>query len=366
MYDYLIIGSGLFGSVCARELTDSGFKCLVIDKRKHIGGNVYTENIKGINIHKYGPHIFHTSNTKLWNYVNKFVKFNHFSYRPRVNYNGKIYSFPINMMTLYQLWGVTSPEEALNKINKVKLDIKKPSNLEEYILSKVGLEIYETFIKGYTKKQWEKDPKDLPMSIIKRIPIRLTFDDNYYFDKYQGIPIGGYTKLIEKLLKGIDVKLSEDYFNNKSKWDLASNKIIFTGKIDEYFNYKFGELEYRGLDFKHEILDIDNFQGVAGMNYTSENVPFTRIVEHKHFEFGTQKYTVITKEYPKKAGKKDIPYYPINDETNNNRYNKYKKLAKETNIIFGGRLAEYKYYDMHQVIGSALSKVRKEINNKNK
>jgi len=264
-------------------------------------------------------------------------------------------------MTLYQLWGVTSPKEALNKINKVKLDIKKPSNLEEYILSKVGSEIYETFIKGYTKKQWEKDPKDLPASIIKRIPIRLTFDDNYYFDKYQGIPIGGYTKLIEKLLQGIDIKLSEDYFSNKSKWDLASNKIIFTGKIDEYFNYKFGELEYRGLDFKHEILDIDNFQGVAGMNYTSENVPFTRIVEHKHFEFGTQKYTIITREYPKKAGKKDIPYYPINDETNNNRYNKYKKLAKETNVIFGGRLAEYKYYDMHQVIGSALSKVKKEI-----
>ena len=250
MYDYLIVGSGLFGSVCARELTDAGFKCLVIDKRNHIGGNVYTEDVKSINVHKYGPHIFHTSSKKIWDYVNKFAEFNHFSYRPRVNFNNKIYSFPINMMTLYQLWGVTSPKEAQEKINKVKLNIKNPSNLEEYILSKVGKEIYETFIKGYTKKQWEKDPKDLPASIIKRIPIRLTFDDNYYFDKYQGIPIGGYTKLINNLLKGVEVKLNIDYF--KSKSDLVSNKIIFTGKIDEYFNYKFGELEYRGLEFKHE------------------------------------------------------------------------------------------------------------------
>ena len=361
MYDYLIIGSGLFGSVCARELTDAGFKCLVIDKRNHIGGNVYTENIKGINVHKYGPHIFHTSNKKIWDYVNKFIEFNHFSYRPRVNFNNKIYSFPINMMTLYQLWGVTNPKEALEKINKVKINIKNPSNLEEYILSKVGKEIYETFIKGYTKKQWEKDPKDLPVSIIKRIPIRLTFDDNYYFDKYQGIPIGGYTKLINNLLKEIEVKTSIDYFKNKAELDLVSRKVIFTGKIDEYFNYKFGELEYRGLNFKQEILDIDNFQGVAGMNYTSEKVPFTRIIEHKHFEFGKQKHTIITKEYPKRASKNDIPYYPINNKANNKRYSKYKKLAEKTNVIFGGRLAEYKYYDIHQVIGSALSKVKKEI-----
>ena len=361
MYDYLIIGSGLFGSVCARELTDAGFKCLVIDKRNHVGGNVYTENIKGINVHKYGPHIFHTSNKKIWDYVNKFVEFNHFSYRPRVNFNNKIYSFPINMMTLYQLWGVTNPKEALEKINKVKINIKNPSNLEEYILSKVGKEIYETFIKGYTKKQWEKDPKDLPVSIIKRIPIRLTFDDNYYFDKYQGIPIGGYTKLINNLLREIEVKTNIDYFKNKAELDLVSNKVIFTGKIDEYFNYKFGELEYRGLNFEQEILDIDNFQGVAGMNYTSEKVPFTRIIEHKHFEFGKQKHTIITKEYPKKASKNDIPYYPINNKANNKRYSKYKKLAEKTNVIFGGRLAEYKYYDMHQVIGSALSKVKKEI-----
>ena len=361
MYDYLIIGSGLFGSVCARELTDAGFKCLVIDKRNHIGGNVYTENIKGINVHKYGPHIFHTSNKKIWDYVNKFIEFNHFSYRPRVNFNNKIYSFPINMMTLYQLWGVTNPKEALEKINKVKINIKNPSNLEEYILSKVGKEIYETFIKGYTKKQWEKDPKDLPVSIIKRIPIRLTFDDNYYFDKYQGIPIGGYTKLINNLLREVEVKTNIDYFKNKAELDLVSRKVIFTGKIDEYFNYKFGELEYRGLNFKQEILDIDNFQGVAGMNYTSEKVPFTRIIEHKHFEFGKQKHTIITKEYPKRASKNDIPYYPINNKANNKRYSKYKKLAEKTNVIFGGRLAEYKYYDMHQVIGSALSKVKKEI-----
>lgn len=365
MYDYLIVGSGLFGSVCARELTDKGFKCLVIDKRSHIGGNVYTKNVNGINVHEYGPHIFHTNDKKIWDYVNRFAEFNHFSYRPRVNFNNKIYSFPINMMTLYQLWGVTTPEEAQKKIDQVRLDIKNPSNLEEYILSKVGKEIYETFIKGYTAKQWEKDPKELPVSIIKRIPIRLTFDDNYYFDKYQGIPIGGYTRLIENLLHDIEVKLDTDFFKTKHLLarDLDSTKLIYTGKIDEYFNYQYGELEYRGLKFEHQHLDIENYQGVAGMNYTSKDIPYTRIIEHKHFEFGNQKHTIITKEYPKKANKNDIPYYPINDNINNARYSQYKKLADKTNVIFGGRLAEYKYYDMHQVIGSALSKVKK-INEK--
>ena len=362
MYDYLIVGSGLFGSVFARELTDKGYKCIVIDKRKHIGGNVYTENIDGINVHKYGPHIFHTDNKDIWDYVNRFVEFNHFSYRPRINFNGKIYSFPINMMTLYQLWGVTTPAEALEKINSVKISISNPSNLEEWVLSQVGEEIYNTFIKGYTKKQWGKDPKELPASIIKRLPIRLTYDDNYYNHRFQGIPIGGYTKLVKALLDGIEINLNVNYFDDKEHWDSVTDKVVFTGKIDEYYNYKFGDLEYKGLDFKEEILDIKDYQGAAGMNYTSEDVKYTRIVEHKHFEFGDQDFTVITKEFPKKAGRNDIPYYPVNDEDNNERYKKYKKISEnDKNIIFGGRLAEYKYYDMHQVIGSALKMVSEEV-----
>jgi UDP-galactopyranose mutase len=358
-YDYIIVGSGLFGSIFARELTDNGFKCLVIDKRSHIGGNCYTEEIEGINVHKYGAHIFHTSDDGVWEYMNRFCKFNHYVNRPKVNYKGKIYSFPINLMTLYQLYGVTTPEQAKIMLNYVKHDIENPKNLEEWILSQVGTEIYEIFIKGYTTKQWGREPKLLPSSIIRRLPIRLTFDENYFFDKYQGIPIGGYTKIFEKLLDGIAVKLDVDYFEDKQYWDNQCDKVVYTGPIDRYYDYKFGKLEYRSLDFKTEIKDIEDFQGNAVINYTDVNPEYTRIIEHKHFEFGKQKKTVITTEYPNSIGD---PYYPVNDTINNSRYNQYKELMNlEDGVIFGGRLADYKYYDMHQVVASALKRVKDEI-----
>jgi UDP-galactopyranose mutase len=359
MYDYLIIGSGMFGSIFAREMTDKGFKCLVIDKRNHIGGNCYTEEIEGINIHKYGPHIFHTSDDNVWEYMNRFCTFNHYVHRPKVNYKGNIYSFPINLMTLYQLYNITTPEQAKVMLNNVKHDIKTPKNLEEWILSNVGTEIYETFVRGYTTKQWGRDPKLLPSSIIRRLPIRLTFDDNYFFDKYQGIPIGGYTKIFEKLLDGIEVKLNVDYFKDKEYWDSQCKKVVYTGPIDRYYNYKFGELEYRSLEFKTEIKDIEDFQGVAIMNYTDTSTEYTRIVEHKHFEFGKQNKTIITTEYPRSFGE---PYYPVNDDINISKYNRYKELMKiETKVIFGGRLTDYKYYDMHQVVASALKRTKDEI-----
>jgi UDP-galactopyranose mutase len=359
MYDYLIIGSGMFGSIFAREMTDKGFKCLVIDKRNHIGGNCYTEEIEGINVHKYGPHIFHTSDDNVWEYINRFCTFNHYVHRPKVNYKGNIYSFPINLMTLYQLYNVTTPYDAKVMLNNVKHDIKTPKNLEEWILSNVGTEIYETFVKGYTTKQWGRDPKLLPSSIIRRLPIRLTFDDNYFFDKYQGIPIGGYTRIFEKLLDGIEVRLNVDYFNDREYWNGQCKKIVYTGPIDRYYNYKFGELEYRSLEFKTEIKDIEDFQGVAIMNYTDTTPEYTRIVEHKHFEFGKQNKTIITTEYPRSIGE---PYYPVNDDINNSKYNQYKELMKiESNVIFGGRLTDYKYYDMHQVIASALKRTKDEI-----
>lgn len=359
------MGSGLFGSVFAREMSDIGKKCLIIEKRSHIGGNVFTENIEGINVHKYGPHIFHTDDIRIWNYVNRFADFNHFSYRPRVNYKGKIFSFPINMMTLYQLWGVKTPAQARKRIDQVRIKIAEPNNLEDWVLSQVGEEIYETFIKGYTKKQWQRDPKELPISIIKRIPIRFTYDDNYYFDKYQGIPIGGYTRMMKKILEGIEVKTGIDFFDDRKHWKKLSKKILFTGKIDEFFDYKFGALEYISLDFDMKFLHTSDFQGVAGMNYTDENVPYTRSIEHKYFEFGNQKHTVVTWEYPKTATKSDIPYYPINNRINKERFNKYKELSKKDSVIFGGRLAEYKYYDMHQVIDAALKTVKKEMNPSN-
>lgn len=358
-YDYLIVGAGLFGSVFARELTNTGNRVLVIDKRNHIGGNCYTENVGGIHVHKYGPHIFHTSNKEIWEYVNNLTTFNNFSYRPKVNYKGSIYSFPINLMTLYQVYGVTTPTEALKILESKKVNIPTPTNLEEWCLSQIGNELYEIFIKGYTQKQWNRNPKDLPISIIKRLPTRLNFDDSYYFDDYEGIPTDGYTKIFENLLNGIEVKLNEDYFLNREYYDNIASKVVYTGPIDKFYNYKFGKLEYRSLDFETEKLDIFDYQGSAGINYTDYEIPYTRIIEHKHFNFGKQPFTVITKEYPKTEGE---PYYPINDANNNDRYDKYKQLMlMEDKFVFGGRLTDYKYYDMHQVIGSALHKSKKEI-----
>lgn len=363
MYDYVIAGSGLFGITFARFMTDHGKKCLILDKRNHIGGNCFTENIDGIQIHKYGPHIFHTNDDEIWNWVNKFVSFNHFRYNPKVSYKGKLYDFPINLFSLYQVWGIKTPQEAKAKLEEVKIRCENPSNLEEYVLSQVGEEIYNIFIKGYTTKQWMRSPKDLPTFIIKRLPIRLNFNNNYYFDKYQGIPIGGYTKMMQNMLQGIEVRTNVDYFENAQHWGSIGSKIVFTGKIDEFFDYQFGELEYRTLRFEEEILSIPDFQGCAGMNYSDIEVPYTRIIEHKHFEFGNQSRTVITREYPDMYSKDKIPYYPINDDKNNSVHKKYKELARQQkNIIFGGRLSDYQYYDMHQVIGSALVKAKHELN----
>jgi UDP-galactopyranose mutase len=360
-YDYLIVGAGLFGSIFARELTDKGYSCLVVDRRRHIGGNCFTENIEGINVHKYGPHIFHTSNKEVWEYVNKFTQFNHYTHRPKVTYRDKIYSFPINLMTLYQIYGVSTPEQALKKLEEVKVQkTKGRGNLEEWILSQVGPEVYEIFIKGYTTKQWNREPSKLPAGIITRLPIRLTYDDNYFNDIYQGIPIGGYTQIFEKLLDGIEVRLGVDYLEHRYLFDKMARKIVYTGPVDAFYEYKFGKLEYRSLKFEHEVLDKPDHQGVAIMNYTEEGIPYTRIVEHKHFEFGKQDKTVITREYPQDKGE---PFYPINDVDNNTRYSKYKELMNaEENYIFGGRLADYKYYDMHQVVASALHEVKKELN----
>ena len=357
-YDYLIVGAGLFGSVFAQQAIESGKRCLIIDKRSHTAGNAYTKNINGINVHMYGPHIFHTSDDKIWEYVNRFAKFNTYVNRPKVNYKNNLYSFPINLFTLYQIFGVKTPEEARNKLESLKIHNDSPKNLKEWILSQVGEEIYYKFIHGYTKKQWGKDPEDLPSSIIKRLPIRLTFDDNYFNDKYQGIPIGGYTLMIEAMQKGADICLETDFFENVEYYESIAEKIVFTGAIDEFFNYSEGYLEYRSLRFENEILDIEDYQGNAIINYTEENVPFTRICEHKHFESAKTESTIITREFPEQWKPGDDRYYPINNEENNNRYNRYKKMAddRSAKYLFGGRLAEYKYYDMHQVIGSALKK----------
>lgn len=362
MYDYLIVGSGLFGSVFAYEANKRGKKCIVVEKREHIGGNIYTKNVEGINVHEYGPHIFHTSNKDIWDYVNKFTSFNTFVNRPKVSYKGKIYSFPINLLTLHQVWGVNSPELALKKLEEVKVKIDDPSNLEEWCHSQIGVELYEMFIKGYTKKQWMKDPRDLPPSIIKRLPIRTNYDDNYYFDRYQGIPEGGYTKIIVNMLEGIQVWKSTDYLINRSYWNKIAKKVLYTGPIDEYFDYCDGDLEYRTTKFEHQVLPVKDFQGVAQMNYTNEHIPYTRVIEHKHFEFGQQDKTVITIETPDTWSRTKIPYYPINDGKNNALFKRYKeRAALEKNVIFGGRLAEYRYYDMHQVIGAALHLVDQEL-----
>jgi UDP-galactopyranose mutase len=360
MYDFLIVGSGLFGSVCARELTDAGFKCLVIEKRKHIGGNIYTEKIEGINVHKYGAHIFHTNDKKIWDYMNQYAEFNNYRNSPIAIYRGKLFNLPFNMNTFYQLWGVTKPEEAKKIIQEQikEYNCKEPKNLEEQAINLVGKDVYETLIKEYTEKQWGRRATELPAFIIKRLPLRFTYDNNYFSDKYQGIPIGGYTQMIEKMLNGIPFELETDFLENKSMWLKKAKKIIYTGPLDAFYNYKFGTLEYRSLSFENEILLVDNYQGNAVVNYVEKDIPYTRIIEHKHFEFGRQPSTYITKEYPKEWNLGDEPYYPINNDKNDTLSQQYKALVNnESNIYFGGRLAEYRYYDMHQVVGSALQLV---------
>ena len=364
-YDYLIVGSGLFGAVFAHEAQKRGKKCLVIDKRNHRGGNVFNEQIEGINVHKYGAHIFHTNDKNIWDYVNSFVPFNRYINSPVAIYKQNLYNLPFNMNTFYQLWKVKTPAEAKNKIQSQisTTPNQAPKNLEEQALSLVGKDIYEKLIKGYTEKQWGRPATQLPAFIIKRLPVRFTFDNNYFDDLYQGIPIGGYNKLIDGLLKNIEVKLNIDYFEQRSSLNELANCVVFTGNIDQFYDFKFGHLAYRSLKFEHEVLATDNFQGNAVVNYTERNIPYTRIIEHKHFEFGKQPKTVVSKEFPEEWDPSKEPYYPINDEINTAIYKQYKTLAdKEQNVIFGGRLAEYKYYDMHQIIGSALHKVAKHFN----
>jgi len=337
-------------------MVNRGRKVTIIEKREHIGGNCYTETVDGINVHKYGPHIFHTSDSRIWDYVNQFSRFNNFINRPKVRYKDRIYSFPINLMTLHQLWGVKTPGEARQKLKEVAGRIENPGNLEEWALSQVGREIYEIFIKGYTTKQWGRNPRELPADIIKRIPIRLTFDDNYYDDLYQGIPLGGYTKLIEQMLEGVEVRLSTDYFSDRKRWDAIAGKVVYTGRIDEYFAYEYGQLEYRSLRFDTKVIDEKDYQGNAVVNYTDEHVPYTRVIEHKHFEFGKQNTTVTTWEYPEEYNADKIPYYPVNDERNNNLYKLYASEAKKVpNFLIGGRLGTYRYLDMDDAIDEALT-----------
>jgi UDP-galactopyranose mutase len=360
-YDYLIVGSGLFGAVCAHELEKKGKKVLVIDKREHIGGNIYTENNNGIHVHKYGAHIFHTNDKKIWDYVNSFVEFNRFTNSPLADYEGQLYNLPFNMNTFYQLWGTKSPEEAKAKIDEQRQELngKEPSNLEEQAISLVGRDIYEKLIKGYTEKQWGRDCKDLPAFIIRRLPVRFTYDNNYFSDRYQGVPIGGYTKLIENMLDGIEVRLNTDFLEGRAEYENMAHKIIYTGPIDEYFDNKLGKLEYRSLEFKSKVLQQENYQGNAVVNYTEKNIPYTRIIEHKHFDPVNTAHTVITEEYPSEWKEGNEPYYPINDDKNMSLFKKYRELSKEEiNVIFGGRLSEYKYYDMHQVIRSALNTIK--------
>ena len=360
MYDYLVVGSGLFGAVFARQATDAGKKVLVIDKRPNVAGNVYTEKVEGINFHKYGAHIFHTNNTEVWNYVNRFATFNRFTNSPVANYKGELYSMPFNMYTFNKMWGVVTPEEAAAKIEEQKKEITgEPRNLEEQAISLVGRDIYEKLVKGYTEKQWGRDCTELPAFIIKRLPVRYTYDNNYFNDLYQGIPIGGYNVIIHRLFEGCDIETGVDYLEKKDYYDSLGEKIVYTGTIDAYYKYQFGKLEYRSLRFESEILDEENHQGVAVVNYTDRETPYTRIIEHKHFEFGTQPKTVITREYPVTWQEGMEPYYPVNDEKNQALYQKYAKLAeKEENVIFGGRLGEYKYYDMDKVIASAMVRAK--------
>lgn len=360
MYDYLIVGSGLYGSICAYELNKLGYKVLVLEKREHIGGNIYTKNEYGINVHVYGAHIFHTSDKEVWDYINQFAEFNNYINSPVARYKNELYNLPFNMNTFTKLWpDVFTPVEAQARILEERKDsyVAEPQNLEEQAINLVGKTIYEKLVKGYTAKQWGKECNKLPAFIIKRLPVRFTFDNNYFNDRYQGIPIGGYTKIIEKMLDGIEVKLNTDYLADKKYYDNMAKHIIYTGPIDAYYNFMFGSLEYRTVRFETEVLDMPNYQGNAVVNYTEYEVPYTRIIEHKHFEFdSTSPKTIISKEYSKTWEKGDEPYYPVNDEKNTNLYNKYKEMAlKETKVSFGGRLGEYKYYDMDKVIKSALA-----------
>ena len=369
MYDYLVVGSGLYGAVFAQQAKAAGRSVLVIDKRPNIAGNVYTEKVEGINFHKYGAHIFHTNNTKVWNYITQFATFNRFTNSPVANYKGELYSMPFNMYTFNKMWGVVTPEEAAAKIEEQKKEITgEPQNLEDQAISLVGRDIYEKLVKGYTEKQWGRDCKELPAFIIKRLPVRLTFDNNYFNALYQGIPVGGYTKMVANLLDGIEVRLGVDYLENKTEYDAMAEKIVYTGAIDAYFDYKLGNLEYRSVGFENEVLDQPNFQGNAAVNYTDRETPWTRIIEHKWFEFGKDEdgndipKTIISREYSSEWKPGDEPYYPVNDEKNSKLYSQYKELAeKEDKVIFGGRLGEYKYYDMDAVIDAALAMAEKEL-----
>ena len=370
MYDYLIVGSGLYGAVCARELTDSGKRVLVIEKRPHIAGNVYTEKIEGINVHVYGAHIFHTNDKTVWDYVQRFSSFNRFTNSPFALYKGELYSLPFNMYTFNKMWGVVTPQEAASIIDEQRKEITgEPQNLEEQAISLVGRDIYQKLIKGYTEKQWGRSCDQLPAFIIKRLPVRLTFDNNYFNALYQGIPVGGYTKMVERMLEGIEVRIGVDYLEDKAGWNALAERVIYTGPIDAYFDYSLGNLEYRSVRFETEILDTPNFQGNAAVNYTDADTPWTRIIEHKWFEFGKDENgnflpkTVISREYSSEWKPGDLPYYPVNDERNTNLYNRYKALAEqERSVVFGGRLGEYKYYDMDQVISAALVSTSRELN----
>ena len=363
-YDYLIVGAGLFGAVFAQQAKQAGKTVLVIDKRSHLGGNVYTEEVEGIQVHRYGAHIFHTSDRKIWEYVQQFAAFNRYTNSPVARYKDEVYNLPFNMNTFYQMWGVKTPEEAKEKLESQirEAAVCEPKNLEEQAISLVGKDIYEKLIRGYTEKQWGKRAKELPSFIIRRLPVRYTYDNNYFNDSYQGIPVGGYTQMVERMLDGVEIRLNTDYFQAREELDRLADRVVFTGMIDAYYGECYGKLDYRSLRFETEVMDTPNYQGNAVVNYTEYEVPYTRIIEHKHFEFGTQPKTVITREYPAAWTGKEEPYYPINDERNNRLYEKYKALAdQEDRVIFGGRLGMYRYYDMHQVIAEALESARKEL-----
>jgi len=363
-YDYLIVGAGLFGAAFAQQATAAGKKVLVIDKRNHIAGNIYTREVEGIQVHHYGAHIFHTNDTEIWNYVNQFAEFNRYTNSPVANYHGELYSLPFNMYTFNRMWGVVTPQQAQERIEAQRRDagITEPKNLEEQAISLVGTDIYEKLVKGYTEKQWGRPCHELPAFIIRRLPVRFTFDNNYFNARYQGIPIGGYTRMVERMLEGIEVKLNVDYLAQKEYFDSLADKVIYTGPIDGYFGYCYGHLSYRSVRFETEVLDMPNYQGNAVINYTDRETPYTRIIEHKHFEFGTQPKTVISREYSSEWHPGEEPYYPVNDEKNSALYQRYKALAEqEQRVIFGGRLGEYRYYDMDAVLASALSLARKEL-----